>query len=252
MIFGPEMRRQILAGRKTVTRRPVQEPRLVRRANGTTYWTRPFGEHMAGHVVPLQPGRGEVAVAHLLITSIAAAFVGDITYLDARAEGFRTTDAFKAYWVGLYDKTWVAREERDLEQLVARFEARHAAARVWVVAFELTSAPLRYMSAKPPDPGRGAGDYVTSPARALEPVEVVGDDLLERFAQSAREDHAARQAGADDELFAERRSLEERARVLLKAAAERGVDTRDDRRVIERRLDAIEKRIRAQAARKAA
>lgn len=85
MIFRPELARLIRQGKKTQTRR---------RGETTTY--------AVGRIVPVQPGRGKRSTARILITAVEQQRLGDLTFEQARAEGFRTRDEFFAYWRGLH------------------------------------------------------------------------------------------------------------------------------------------------------
>jgi hypothetical protein len=166
VIFRPVLVDKILKGSKTVTRRPLKRyvppvsPWIVTKGGerrrrpipstieiGGVTFLRPY---KVGKVLPIQKGRGKPAVTHVRITGLRTERVGAITHLDARAEGFRTTGEFKAYWTRLYDRAWVAAMELadplDDIQLVARFDARHAATVVWVIAFETCEPPARYLA----------------------------------------------------------------------------------------------------------
>jgi hypothetical protein len=89
--------------------------------------------------------------------------------------------------------------------------------------------------------------YTTNPALAMfgEP-EAVDDATLGEFAVSNNGRHKAIKAGADQALFAEQRTLEDRLATLKRVAFERGIDTRSELRIVERGLDALERKIRAQ------
>lgn len=101
MIFKPEMVEKILAGEKTVTRRPA----------------RAYGRYAAGRDYALQPGRGKFSVGRILIEAADLTALGSIDDADARREGFPDRAAFLVYWRGLYGTL-------DDGQTVARFAFR--------------------------------------------------------------------------------------------------------------------------------
>lgn len=157
MIFAAEMVRLIAAGKKTATRRLVKGDE-------------PKGRYRAGKSYAVQPGRGKPSSFRILVTDVRQEPVGDLTLADARAEGFRTSDEFKLYWIRLHDKAWAnpkvdcpecmgigcwdcddtgkVVKPRDDVELLARFEDRHAHRLVWVIMFEVdrTDRP-RYLAA---------------------------------------------------------------------------------------------------------
>lgn len=65
-------------------------------------------------------------------------------------------------------RVWRRQENAEGLAAAARFEQRWANTPVWVITFELVADLPRYLSSAPPDSERGQGDYVTSPARALD------------------------------------------------------------------------------------
>ena len=105
MIFTPESIEAILAGRKTVTRRPAVD------------WKRCYNR--VGHTYPVQPGRGQKAVGriHILRTD-PESFVGESVVERCRSlpvdllmwtregedEGFGTWHEFKREWLRLHPK----------------------------------------------------------------------------------------------------------------------------------------------------
>lgn len=114
MIFKPVLIHKITAGKKTMTRRPVKagetEPR----------WT-------VGRAYAAQPGRGKPAAAHFIVTAVRVERLGELTFRDAVAEGFRSRDDFYAYWTDLYGhvddrlRVWVIsfrRDDRDVPRLL--------------------------------------------------------------------------------------------------------------------------------------
>lgn len=151
MIFAPEMVRLITTSRKTQTRRPVRGDE-------------PKSRYRPGRSYAVQPGRGKPASLRIVITDVRQEPLGDLTLADAHAEGFRTTDEFRLYWVALHDKAWIARQHKLLDaehdftdedraetihiRALPRFNARHAHRHVWVITFELdrTEQP-RYLAA---------------------------------------------------------------------------------------------------------
>lgn len=125
MIFKPILIDRILAGAKTMTRRPVVDGKPCAYRVGQTYG--------------VQPGMARPTVARILVTDVRQEPLGAITQDDARAEGFPLAKTplradvenprgrFLGYWHGLYGRT-------DEEQLV------------WVVSFVLVEQVRRVCS----------------------------------------------------------------------------------------------------------
>ena len=93
MIFKPELIEKILAGEKTVTRRPVKydpagEPLPCRYEPGRDY--------------ALQPGRGKKAVGRIRVLDVRREPLAEVDTADARREGFYGGPEFAAYWSKLY------------------------------------------------------------------------------------------------------------------------------------------------------
>jgi hypothetical protein len=95
VIFRPELAAKVAAGKKTQTRR---------RTKG-----RPC-RYVVGREYAVQPGRGQRAIARVLVTEVRTVSVGAICRLDAVAEGFADDEAFLAYWRGLYGEAVDTRE----------------------------------------------------------------------------------------------------------------------------------------------
>lgn len=87
MIFKPEMVEAILAGRKTVTRRPYKGVAC---------------KYEIGKSYAVQPGRGKCGVARIQITGGDVQALGHIDNNDAVREGFANKGQFMAYWRHLY------------------------------------------------------------------------------------------------------------------------------------------------------
>lgn len=91
MIFRPELAEKVLAGDKTQTRR-------LKSDNPRSPWWRERCAYVVGREYAIQPGRGKVAIGRLLITEVREALLGDISYGDARAEGFESPSHFMRYF----------------------------------------------------------------------------------------------------------------------------------------------------------
>lgn len=185
MIFRPELVRLIRQGRKTQTRRPTRNDEPCRYKRGKSY--------------AVQPGRGKPATCRIYVDHVRQERLGDIAFTDARAEGFPTTDDFKAAWVEIHDAKWLEHEiamldeaenddgvvlDRDtwlLRRSLDMFDRRHADRTVWVIAFRLDATPVGRFLALQSDEL-----YTSSPARALpgEP-EAVDEDTQNRITENA-------------------------------------------------------------------
>jgi hypothetical protein len=272
MIFSSAMVRAIATGRKTMTRRPAKPSDTECR-------------YKPGKSYAVQPGRGRSSDGvRLVVTDVRTELLGLITYDDARAEGFKTRAEFMAYWVALHDRPWLQRQIERFqsdqaalgdEAYARRFDAHHADRLVWVIRFELdhehrprllhrqsergyTTNPAEAMRVEHVEVGVGvetSGERAAHQAKRevlIAEAEAVPPSVIDGYAKANTDRHAAHRAGVDDALLAEERTLEGRLRTLRDVARERGVDIRNEVRVVERRLDAIEAKIRAQRAGRAA
>lgn len=110
MIFKPEMVEKILAGEKTVTRRPVKtrfrSTALKRHARFHEYLD---CRYEVGKAYAVCPGRGRKGVARIRILSVERGPLKPerctISALvdEGRREGFRDWFGFCDYWRDLYD-----------------------------------------------------------------------------------------------------------------------------------------------------
>lgn len=226
MIFRPELVRDIRAGRKTATRRPVKAGKPCRYRPGKSY--------------AVQPGRGKSATCRIKVTSVTRELVGDITHADAVAEGFRTTDDFKAYWIALHEPAWLKHEIAMLEEAenddgvvldrdtwitrrsIDLFDRNHARRPVWAITFTLDTAPVGRFLALQSDEL-----YTNNPARALpDEPEAVDPDTQKRITQDAgmttRQWQAIESAGRDKDRAL--LSREDQLARLQRAARLRSVD----------------------------
>lgn len=266
IVLPPGQAHQVLTGRKTMHRLPVTEPRTIQRTRkigqehrkyGPAYTTRPYTP-AAGDILEVQGGETNCRI-HLV--DIRRELLGDITFTDARLEGHRAADAvaaFKAAWVQARDAAWLQRQELglDAEVLVGRFDARHAGLLVWALTFEVdTSHRPRLLV---PEAGTlnvnrhheelGYTETVSDAMR--DEPEAVDEATTTLLVKRGREQHADIRGAVDEALLAQlgadKATLEERLTGLRTLAQERGVNIRSDLRALERRLDAIERRIRDQ------
>lgn len=127
MIFGKTLVKPVLEGRKTQTRRLVKPGELE-------CYYRP------GRKYAVQSGRGKPAIARITVLDVRRQRLGDLTFDDARAEGFRSRDAFFAYWTDLHGHV-----DQDLE--------------VWAIRFCIAEDQLRLLAKD--------GGYTETPARAI-------------------------------------------------------------------------------------
>lgn len=104
MIFAHTWQ-QVLAGEKTQTRRVVKpgDERwpLAEFSTGAISQVRRNGRCLwkVGRVYSVQPGQGKCEVARIRITAIRyCERAGDISEVDARAEGFATVEEFRAVY----------------------------------------------------------------------------------------------------------------------------------------------------------
>lgn len=89
VIFGPYMLKLLLAGDKTQTRRLLAPGRRVYKT-GTSH--------------AVQPGRGASGVARIRILSVREQKLGEISEVDAVAEGFASRNHFLLYWADIYHR----------------------------------------------------------------------------------------------------------------------------------------------------
>jgi hypothetical protein len=121
MIFRPELIPAVLSGEKTETRRPVSD-------NPRSPWWRERCKLQPGHTYAACPGRGKSAVARIRVTHwLVQESLYMIDDAGARREGFRSRDAFLAYFARLHGEP----------PTVEKWSRTFLEQRVWVVRFEL-------------------------------------------------------------------------------------------------------------------
>lgn len=217
MIFRPELARKIARGEKTQTRRPVKPgEKHCRYREGRDY--------------AVQPGRGKPSSFRILILAVEDQALGDLTYRDARAEGFKTRDEFQAYWRSLYDGRWDPGQP------------------VWAIRFRLLTSHdkprlLMPIGAGHHDPHANPGvdtpadhGYTADPRRAVrDEPEAVDQATQDRYARHARE----KERTTTQDVWRESRADLTRALDRLKAMAPGHRITREIREIEQRirRLD---------------
>jgi hypothetical protein len=238
MIFSPPLYGRVLSGRKTQTRRPVKP-----KDEATKY--RP------GMRRCVQRGRGKPGEAHIILTDVRREPVGEITFEDARAEGFKTTVEFKRYWLGLYSPGLVKTidgEDAEVtdEYVEEHFTAKHAHREVWVITFELDHSDRPRLLAD----RNAKSDYTEQPARSLRGSADAGEAIdaatAERYAREGHQGFLARahQREMDRELLA----AEERLRLARIEARARGIDVAHLEASIVDRIRRLERKVHKRAA----
>lgn len=209
MIFTPPQARAIARGAVTQARRPATQLRC---------------RYRIGHDYAVQPGLGRDAVCRVKILGTRRHPAGEITFRDARAEGYRTTDEWKMAWVRQYDRAWLDEHKVDLVSvfddtvsivnwiLLKRFKQRHAHRDVWALVFEIADE-TRYLA----HPTARSGDYTNHPARAIDPEECVGADVLDLFAKLAAPASAARRERHRAEADEQRQSKRSGRVIMLRS-----------------------------------
>jgi hypothetical protein len=225
VIFPPEMARLIRRDKKTQTRRLVRNETRCRFKPGRTY--------------AIQDGHGSPENGRIRILEVWQEPVGDISFENARAEGFRTRLDFERHWLRLHDRGWFEKhddEEPADPEVEARFRDRHADRWVWVIRFEMDRDTPRLLHR---DSSHG---YTNNPAQALDDEpEAVDPRTQERFTKDA---HARYNGGRIEELQRrEERAIAARSRELLARARQQGVDVEDEVAKLREGLDGIRRRL---------
>lgn len=110
MNFHKELIPAILAGEKTLTRRPVKYDHLTSPSTpGFLSVERPC-KYKVGHTYAVQPvieegpgkGRGGKGIARIRILDVRRGLLAGIDDRDAQLEGFQCREDFRRYWIGLY------------------------------------------------------------------------------------------------------------------------------------------------------
>lgn len=224
MIFKPALVHKIVSGSKTQTRRPAKDDDKCRYEIGKSY--------------AVQPGCGKAQVARIVIAGVRLEDLRELTFEDARREGFRTRAEFARYWLDLYSKAG-----RDLEgdDALDYFERKFGGRRVWVIDFELDkSEVLRFLHRN----SEYGYTSMTHDAMADDvQLEAVDDATLLRFGRDAQQREAELR---DDATISERRAIAAQIDRLEEALEARGdLGVKRDLRVLRATLRKIDQKLKA-------
>ena len=219
MIFRPELARKIIRGEKTMTRRPIKPGEKHCR-------------YQEGRDYAVQPGSGKPESCRILITAVEGQALGDLTYRDARAEGFKTRDDFKMAWTEIH----------------GRYDP---AMPVWAIRFRLHADQPRLLmpiGAGHHDPQANPGidmpadhGYTSDHNRSVrDEPEAVDERTQDRFAAQARE----RERVSRSETWMEARGILTAQLDRLKAAGP-GRHAAREIRAIEARIRRLDDRYAA-------
>lgn len=225
MIFKPELVALVLKGKKTATRRI---------ANGKPCRYQ-VGQHYA-----VQPGRGKPQVARITILDVERQALGELTYDEAIAEGFRTRADFARYWLRLHEPDHEP-NGASADELLERWLEGHGHTEVWAIRFELKRQLDVVVSTTPLYLHRKLG-VTTDPSRKVPGEPEVLDGVL-RTSSVARARREAEQAHQRQLRDAHR--LLERTRAALAQAITADVDVKPDLQLLERHVEELEEKLRA-------
>ncbi len=223
MIFKPELARLIMQGKKTATRRP---------ANGVPCRYKPGVDYA------IQPGRGKSAVGRINVVDVERQQLGDLTYREALAEGFRTTADFARYWLALYDRT-LELGELNADQVLELWRDRYGRSEVWAITFELCKPVLITVPEIPLYLHRYAHRAPTTDRsqRALGEPEIIDIRIARKHRSVARAQHATEHQQQFNRLRSSQLGAQVRETVL--SALHDGLDPSEQITEIERQVAAI-------------
>lgn len=147
----------------------------------------------------------------VVCTDVLWTFAGVLTRKDAIAEGYRSEDELKAWWVGRYDG--------QVDDPIARFDTFHATRPVSVLRFTLdTSDPGRYLRAAV-GRGPGQGDYTTTPSLGMRDEGQALDKSVQKWFSADAEDRRMGLPGRREEALRRRgKSLSTRISQAVRVA----------------------------------
>jgi hypothetical protein len=135
------------------------------------------------HRKPHRPGQQRrIAGQTVMIQTVTALTLADITHDQARALGHKGTAAFKRAWVAHHDWPWLCREDRSDADILARYAERWAHRDAVFIRCAHVGTP-RFMAPVPRGDERG---YTTSAGASIDPTaECVDDATQARYAKDA-------------------------------------------------------------------
>lgn len=238
MLFTPVQARGIMSGRKTQHRLLVMQSQTVRRPG-------PRGIERTGHSAmvtrePFRPVAGRVYPVATPTDTLGACIItaepviqclGMITPAEATKEGFKgRVDLFKMAWARLYGSRVT---DLDDDELIARFDRYWADRDVWVITLAPHEPKPTFMCRAT----QSSGDFTTSYAKAIDPLEVIDPETLQAAREAAHRDRLADRASSRRRA-AHRRF--ERARLVAEA---NGHDTTQAVRRVQRAAQSLERAV---------
>lgn len=178
--------------------------------------------------------QGIETACRAIVTNSQIRPVGDLDQTDLRALGYKTRADFARAWIGQR-----LDQDADDHTVLLRFNVHHAHRPCWVLtlAVDLSHQPRLLHR----DPALG---YTHLPEMAAdqEPEAVLGY-VIELGTDAAQARHRAGIGLQHQEDVQSLQTLHERLERVDRLARERGLDTGSDRRVIERSIARLERRI---------
>jgi hypothetical protein len=233
---------------------PSDQAKDVRGGNATLH-ARPvkptdhFKRFHEGRDLHVRSSIGGASMCRVVLTHVERRPAGTLDFADAVAAGFKTTEDHLRAWVERYDARWVREIREDNPNLhedvldaaiLARFEERWADRPAWVLRFERNRVRAPRMLA-----AKVADGYTESDAMSANgELPALYEDEHERHivrnaAMKAEQWMALERATRQREL--EKLSLAQRLEKALSHAEATGQAVPRDIRVLEKRLEAIER-----------
>ena len=175
-----------------------------------TLTIRPAGRTKPADRIYVKASQKGGIVCHIVALDVREMWMGEVTFKQARACGYRTTDDFKAAWIAQFDRPFMKTlldmdDEQAREAAIARFERRHAGRRAHAIRFMVAVDTPRFMANQRVSHGpNDDGQYVASRARAIDDLECVDELTQRRYAERATKDAETRRASFKRDLEVER------------------------------------------------
>jgi hypothetical protein len=198
---------------------PPRKARLIMRGDTQHRRLTPLAAKV-GHDIPITPGQGKAPLGRARIVAAMEQRLGDISYQEARAEGHRTTDDFKAQWVADNDRGWIGTNDLDDAALIARFDRRWANTIVQVLELHPVADEPRYLASQADilNGRTNDGEYVLARGRAIDDLEVIDDATADRYAKAAgivAEGQRMERNQADQDAYRQHRHRKRNARLAI-------------------------------------